>query len=132
MPRESEPECERPEARPREAATSSDEAEFLKEVADRFTELRTQLQELWAIKVAELKLSLWEKVFAVAAGILGLVFVAALLGVAVYFLVAGAAEGLSGAVGSRWLGSVLAGLAAVILVATGFLLAKRVLTRRAV
>jgi hypothetical protein len=109
-----------------------DNPAFVSEVSAGFTQLKKDLLELWAIKVAELKLSLLQKVFLVAAGLLGLAFAMALVGVSVFFIFGGIAAGLSQALSSPWLGSLLTGVLGIALVAGALLISKRILQRSAV
>jgi hypothetical protein len=110
---------------------SCDDPALLDAIGERVAELRTQLAELWAIKVAEIKLGIWEKAVGLAAALLGFLLVAAILVTGVFFVLAGIAGGLSESVSSPWLGQLLAGIAAVVVVAAGFLVARRILVAKA-
>jgi hypothetical protein len=131
MTRAPDPDAPRAATAGREECPPPGDAALLEELGARFAELRGHLHELWSIKVAELKLSLWEKAFAIVAAVLGLVFFATFLAVTVWFLLAGIAEGLVQATESRWLGLLLAGLIGVAFVGAALLVAKRLLVRRA-
>jgi hypothetical protein len=132
MVRKSEADGDRATTTDRAPEDPCEESLFLEQVGVQFQELKKQLLEFWAIKVAEIKLLVWTKVFGIAAGILTVVFVASLLSVAAYFLLSAAAEGLSSATSSRWLGSLLAGVIGLSAVGLGLFVAKKVLMRNAV
>jgi hypothetical protein len=125
MPRLSDTRDERP------VGPSAEDEVFLDEAAERLKELREQLLELWAVKVAQARLAFWQKAVALVAVLLGVLFVAAWVAVAAFLLLDGVAEGLASASSSRWVGSILAGILGLALVAGGLLCARRMVCRRA-
>ena len=109
-----------------------DDSGLFAEASARLGDLRVHLLELWDVKVAELRLAVWRKAFAIVALVLGAVFVAALLAAAAFFLLAGVADGLTSVFSSRFLGGVATGILGLGLVAAALWLAKRKLATKAV
>ena len=105
---------------------------MLEQAGEQIAELKKQLLELLAIKVAEIKLKILSKVFVAVAILLGVTFLAGLIGAAAFFIVGGTAEALAAALQSRGLGFLLAGVAALLVVGVGLLVTKLVLTRSSV
>jgi hypothetical protein len=124
-------EGDRTATRERASRDACDDGAVFDQIGAGFAELRKQLVELWSIKVAELRLSLIQKVFSIVLGVTALVVVLALAAASVFYLVAGTAEGLTAATGSPWLGRVLAGLVGLAVIAGGLFVAKARLSRAA-
>jgi len=105
---------------------------FVREISARFAELRKEFLDYLAIKVARLKLSLWQKLLGLVAIILGVVLVVAFLATAVVLCLTGVAGAIGDATSRPWLGSLLAGVIGLAAVATALLIVKGILRRKAV
>jgi hypothetical protein len=101
------------------------------EIRARFGDLRAEALEYLAIRLARLKLSLWERVLGLVALALAVLALGAFVVTAVVFCFSGIAGWIGEATGHAWLGPLLAGVAGLLAVGMAFLVLRSVLRRRA-
>lgn len=118
-------------ASPDRAPPDPVETSFVGDIRACFEDLRTQFLEYVALRIARLKLSLWQKILGLAALVLGAVSVVAFLVMAVVLCFSGVAGGIGEATGRPWLGSLVAGGGGLVVAAIAFLVARGILRRKA-
>jgi hypothetical protein len=124
--------------RKRKPATATDrppleteaETPIVAEIGARFAELREELLEYVAIRIARLKLSLWQKLLGLVAIALGVVFVLAVVVTAVVLCFTGIAGAIAEATSRPWLGSLLAGGIGLLAMTVALLIVRGVLRRK--
>lgn len=131
MTAESDTERDRAATSDRGRPGAGQESALLEEVGARIAELRKELQEYLAIKVARLKLSFWKTVVAAVSATLVVVVAVTFVATAVVFVFSGLAGWLGEVTSKSYLGSLLAGVFGLLLVGVATLVVRGILVRKA-